>query len=98
MPVEGGYLYDFHYPCKKDGKLAAQVAFNIMLAHAGAVNVYREMGLPGEIGVVLNLTPSYTRSDSEADKKRPGMPTCCLTAASSTRWLNMNSPKNCAKS
>ncbi|MFP2684699.1 glycoside hydrolase family 1 protein [Enterobacter ludwigii] len=69
VPVEGGYLYDFHYPCKKDGKLAAQVAFNIMLAHARAVNVYREMGLPGEIGVVLNLTPSYTRSDSEADKK-----------------------------
>ena len=28
VPVEGGYLNDFHYPCKKDGRLAAQVAFN----------------------------------------------------------------------
>ncbi len=76
MPVEGGYLYDFHYPCKKDGRLAAQVAFNIMLAHAKAVTAYRELALAGEIGVVLNLTPSYTLTDSDADKKPPGMPTC----------------------
>ena len=69
VPVEGGYLYDFHYPCKKDGKLAAQVAFNIMLAHAKAVECYRQQQLPGEIGVVLNLTPSYTRNDSPEDKK-----------------------------
>jgi len=69
VPVEGGYLYDFHYPCKKDGKLAAQVAFNIMLAHAKAVQVYRQLALDGEIGVVLNLTPSYTRSDSAEDIK-----------------------------
>lgn len=69
VPVEGGYLYDFHYPCKKDGKLAAQVAFNIMLAHAKAVQLYRKLELPGEIGVVLNLTPSYTRNNSDEDKK-----------------------------
>lgn len=86
VPVEGGYLYDFHYPCKKDGRLAAQVAFNIMLAHAKAVTAYRELALAGEIGVVLNLTPSYTLTDSDADKKPPGMPTCFLTAASLTRW------------
>ena len=69
VPVEGGYLYDFHYPCKKDGKLAVQVAFNIMVAHAKAVLAYREMKLDGEIGVVLNLTPSYTRNDSDADQE-----------------------------
>ncbi|EPH9823430.1 glycoside hydrolase family 1 protein [Klebsiella aerogenes] len=49
VPVEGGYLYDFHYPCKKDGKLAAQVAFNIMLAHAKAVHLYRKLELPGDV-------------------------------------------------
>ncbi|MGQ7173593.1 family 1 glycosylhydrolase, partial [Escherichia sp. R-CC3] len=38
-------------------------------SHAKAVQVYRELELPGEIGVVLNLTPSYTRNDSEEDKK-----------------------------
>ncbi|WP_058911489.1 glycoside hydrolase family 1 protein [Entomohabitans teleogrylli] len=69
VPVEGGYLYDFHYPCKRDGRLAAQVGFNIMLAHARAVAVFREMALPGEIGIVLNLTPSYTRSASPEDRQ-----------------------------
>ncbi len=57
-----------------------------MLAHAKAVTAYRELALAGEIGVVLNLTPSYTLTDSDADKKPPGMPTCFLTAASLTRW------------
>ncbi len=66
MPVEGGYLYDFHYPCKKDDRLAAQVAFNIMLAHK-AVTAYRELALAGEIGVVLQPDPvSYTLTDSDA--------------------------------
>ncbi|WED23712.1 glycoside hydrolase family 1 protein [Vibrio sp. JC009] len=70
VPVEGGYLYDFHYPCKKDGKLAVQVGYNIMLAHAKAVHAFQKLGLENsQIGVVLNLTPSYTRSDSEADQK-----------------------------
>ncbi len=40
-----------------------------MLAHAKAVTAYRELALVGEIGVVLNLTPSYTLTDSDADKK-----------------------------
>ncbi|MFC1235306.1 glycoside hydrolase family 1 protein [Vibrio sp. F74] len=70
VPVEGGYLYDFHYPCKKNGRLAVQVAFNIILAHAKAVHAFNRLGLKKtKIGVVLNLTPSYTRNDSEEDKK-----------------------------
>lgn len=67
VPVEGGYLYDFHYPNKFDGKLAVQVAFNSILAHAKAVNVFNEMNLDAEIGVVLNITPVYTRSESKED-------------------------------
>lgn len=70
VPVEGGYLYDFHYPCKRDGKLAVQVGYNIILAHAKAVHAFNRLNIVGsKIGVVLNLTPSYTRDDSEADKK-----------------------------
>ncbi|MBY5944701.1 glycoside hydrolase family 1 protein [Photobacterium rosenbergii] len=69
VPVEGGYLYDFHYPCKKDGKLAVQVGFNITVAHAKAVLAFREMACEGHIGTVLNLTPSYTRDDREEDKQ-----------------------------
>lgn len=69
VPVEGGYLYDFHYPCKKDMKLAVQVAYNTILAHAKVVEEYRKQKLNGKIGVILNLTPTYTRDEREEDKK-----------------------------
>lgn len=69
VPVEGGYLYNFHYPCKKDMKLAVQVAYNTILAHAKVVEEYRKQNLDGKIGVILNLTPTYTRDDREEDKK-----------------------------
>lgn len=69
VPVEGGYLYDFHYPNVVDFKRAATVAYHTMLAHAKAVKAYRELNQAGQIGIVLNLTPSYPRSDNPADVK-----------------------------
>lgn len=69
VPVEGGYLYNFHYPCKKDMKLAVQVAYNIILAHAKTVQEYRRQKFDGKIGVILNLTPTYTRDERAEDKK-----------------------------
>lgn len=68
--VEGQYLYKFHYPCLVDGKKAAQVMFNINLASAKAIEAYRKGGYNkdgGKIGIVLNLTPSYPRSESKED-------------------------------
>lgn len=97
VPVEGGYLYDFHYPCKKDGRLAAQVAFNIMLAHAKAVGAFRELALESQIGVVLNLTPPIPAAIARRIKKPPGMRICSLTAASSIRWLSTSFRRSCAK-
>ena len=67
VPVEGGYLYDFHYPCVKDGKRAAQVAFNTMLASAKAIEAYKQSGKDGMIGIVLNLTPSYPRNADDKE-------------------------------
>lgn len=67
VPVEGGYLYDFHYPNKKDMKLAIQVAYNSILAHAKVVNLYKNMNFDGKIGVILNLTPSYPKSNETKD-------------------------------
>ena len=69
VPVEGGYLYDFHYPNKRDPKLAVQVAYNTILAHAKVVKLYRSLSIKGEIGVILNLTPSYAKSESTEDKR-----------------------------
>lgn len=67
VPVEGGYLYDFHYPCVKDGKRVAQVAFNTMLASAKAIEAYKQSGKDGMIGIVLNLTPSYPRNADDKE-------------------------------
>lgn len=68
--VEGQYLYKFHYPCLVDAKKAVQVMFNINLASAKAIEAYRKGGYNkdgGKIGIVLNLTPSYPRSESKED-------------------------------
>lgn len=69
VPVEGGYLYDFHYPNIVDFKRAATVAYHTILCHAKAVQRYRALQLDGKIGIILNLTPSYPRSQNSADLK-----------------------------
>ena len=69
VPVEGGYLYDFHYPNVVDFRRAATVAYHTMLAHAAAVQAYRAQEQDGQIGIILNLTPSYPRSQHPADLK-----------------------------
>ncbi len=70
--VEGQYLYQFHYPNLVDGKKACQVIYNLNLASARAIEVFRATDCAkngGRIGIVLNLTPAYPRSDSEEDRK-----------------------------
>ncbi|MGL5615111.1 MAG: glycoside hydrolase family 1 protein [Sarcina sp.] len=67
--VEGQYLYKFHYPCIVDGRKAVQAGYNIALASALAVDIYKEGNYGGEIGIIVNLTPSYPRSNSEEDLK-----------------------------
>ncbi|GBF10270.1 glycoside hydrolase family 1 protein [Tepidibacillus sp. HK-1] len=70
VPVEGGYLYDFHYPNVIDAKRAVQVAYHTMIAHAKAVETFRTFNIKdGKIGIILNLTPSYPRSQHPADLK-----------------------------
>ena len=68
--VEGQYLYEFHYPKLVDGKKAVQAMYNINLASAKAIKKFKELGCTeedGKIGIVLNLTPAYPRSNSKED-------------------------------
>ncbi len=68
--VEGEYLYEFHYPLEVDGKKALQALYNINLASAKAIEAFRASTCKqqgGRIGIVINLTPAYPRSDAEAD-------------------------------
>jgi len=70
--TEGQYMYEFHYPKLVDGKKACQVIYNINLASAKAVEAFKASDCAkngGRIGIVINLTPAYPRSDSEADVK-----------------------------
>ncbi|UOQ45655.1 glycoside hydrolase family 1 protein [Halobacillus salinarum] len=70
VPVEGGYLYDFHYPNVVDASRAIQVAYNTMIASAKAIKTFRSTDIhEGQIGIILNLTPSYPRSEHPADLK-----------------------------
>ena len=68
VPVEGGYLYGWHYPDKVNLKEGIQVLYHEALASAKAIAVYHSMNLSGEIGIILNLTPTYPRDEhNEAD-------------------------------
>ncbi|MGL4774280.1 MAG: glycoside hydrolase family 1 protein [Clostridium sp.] len=70
VPVECGYLEKYHLPGVYDVKRAMDVLFNTALANALAIKNFREVNIEGgEIGVILNLTPSYPRSNSEEDVK-----------------------------
>lgn len=66
--IECGYLSKFHYPCKHDFKLAVQVGYHTLMAHVYAVKEFRKAGIPdGKIGIILNISPAYPKSDSPED-------------------------------
>lgn len=65
--VECGYLYQYHYPCEVNPKKAVQVAYNTQLASAKAIRALREIDKDKKIGIILNLTPAYPRSNHKND-------------------------------
>ncbi|MGL4624839.1 MAG: glycoside hydrolase family 1 protein [Culicoidibacterales bacterium] len=67
--VECGYLYQFHYPAVVDSKRAAQVGYHLALAHACAVAAFRSGKFPGEIGIIVNLSPIYPKDLSPEHKQ-----------------------------
>lgn len=68
--VEGGYLSGFHYPAVCDAKKGAKVAYHMQLASSMAVERFRSCGLDGQIGIILNLTPSYCRAEAGPEDKK----------------------------
>ncbi|MFU0785490.1 MAG: 6-phospho-beta-glucosidase [Enterococcus gilvus] len=68
--VEGEYLFQFHYPNIVDGKKAVQVAYNLNLASAKAIQAFRKLNIENaQIGTILNLTPTYAASDAPEDQE-----------------------------
>lgn len=68
-PILGGYLENFHYPNLIDFKKGAQAAFYTILAHAKAIKAFKELNLSSKIGVILNLSPTYPRSQNKYDQE-----------------------------
>ncbi len=67
--VECGYLSQYHYPMKVDPKLAVKVGYHTALASSYAINEFKKLETGGKIGIVLNLSPAYPRSDNKEDLK-----------------------------
>lgn len=67
--IESGYLYGYHYPAICDFKKAVQVGYHTLMAHVAVVEAFRKSKQTGKIGIILNISPSYARSESPADQK-----------------------------
>ena len=67
--VQCGYLGDDHWPKVNDFQRAITVGYHTMLAHAAAVKKFKENSYKGKIGIILNLSPVYARSDSKEDQE-----------------------------
>ncbi len=63
-----GYGAGVHAPGICDALQAYQAAYHLLLAHAKAVQRYRQGGYQGEIGLRLNLNHLIPASDSQADQ------------------------------
>lgn len=62
--IECGYLFGYHYPAKSDLKLAVQVGYHTLMAHVKAVAEFRKGNFDGQIGIILNISPSYAKDNS----------------------------------
>ncbi|MDR0921472.1 MAG: glycoside hydrolase family 1 protein [Lactobacillales bacterium] len=66
--IECGYLLGCHYPAKNDWRLMVQVGYHTLMAHVRAVEEFRKCQIEhGEIGIILNVSPAYARSQSPED-------------------------------
>jgi beta-galactosidase len=63
-----GYVTGLHPPGRHDYGAAIQVAHNLLVAHARAVQRFRASGARGEIGIALNLSPIHPASADPRDQ------------------------------
>lgn len=63
-----GYYEGMHAPGHKNMREALRVAHHILLSHGKVVESFRKFNFRNsEMGIALNLTPSYPASDSKED-------------------------------
>ena len=64
-----GYGNGEHAPGKQDFAGHLHAAHHLLLAHGLALQAYRALNLPAEIGITLNLTQQYPASSSPEDQE-----------------------------
>ncbi len=64
-----GHSTGLHAPGICDYSQAYQAAHHLLLAHGKAVQVFREGGYTGQIGLILNLNGLIPASDSDEDRE-----------------------------
>jgi beta-glucosidase len=62
-----GYAHGVHAPGRCDYTLAYQAAHHLLLSHGKAVQVFRQGGYSGKIGLILNLNGLVPATDREED-------------------------------
>lgn len=62
-----GHYLGRHAPGLVDFRLALQVSHHLLLSHAKAVEVYRQLNQGGKVGIALNLYPTYPATSSPED-------------------------------
>lgn len=62
-----GHWFGGHPPGVTDLPTALRAAHHILLAHGKTVRIFREMGMKGEIGITLSLSPVYPASEDPLD-------------------------------
>lgn len=67
--IECGYLGDAHYPAIHDFKKAIQVGYHTLMAHTAATEQLKKILPNAKMGIILNITPAYAKSDAPEDQK-----------------------------
>ena len=66
--VMASYAYGTNAPFLKDMDLAVKACHNAVLAHYRVVQIYKKMNLPGKIGAVIHVQPTYSLSFDPKDR------------------------------
>lgn len=62
-----GHEHGIFAPGIKDRRIAFQVSHHVLVSHALAAQAIRHSGSRADVGIVLNMSPIYPATDSDAD-------------------------------
>lgn len=77
-----GHALGEHAPGHTDWREALIVAHHVLLSHGEVVDLYRQLGQKGQIGITLNLSPIMPGTDREEDQE-----VARLVDGNSNRWF-----------